>query len=77
MWRVGDQCYFLETYTVVPGVITRISGDFCVIKYGDGRGYVCDHPGCTRQWMRLRQSRHPAGQNHPKKRRSNPYMYDH
>ena len=28
MWRVGDQCYFLETYTVVPGVITRITGDF-------------------------------------------------
>ncbi len=77
MWRVGDQCYFLETYTVVPGVITRITGDFVWSSMAMARGYVCDHPGCTRQRMRLRTVAASRRPKPPEKRRSNPYMYDH
>lgn len=77
MWRVGDQCYFLETYTVVPGVITRISGDFCVVKYGDGKGIRLRS---SRLYKTVDEAEAVAASRRPKppeKRRSNPYMYDH
>ena len=35
-WKVGDICYFITNAREVNlGIITSISYDFCIIKYGD------------------------------------------
>lgn len=80
MWKINDSCYFVEnTCRIVPGVITKVQGDFCVVRYGA-------HSGIRLRTTRLFRTVEEAKEvirkynppQPPKERRiANPYMYDH
>lgn len=79
-WKVNDNCYFVEnTCRIVPGVITKVQGDFCVVKYKE-------HSGIRLRTTRLFRTVEEAKEvirkyNPPQPPRErhicNPYMYDH
>lgn len=70
-WKIGDECYFLSNYEPLKAYITFIQGDFCVIRYGDGKG------------IRLRQTKlynseleaYEAMRKYYKPKRKNQYDY--
>ena len=45
-WKSGDECYIVENNMHIrPAVVIRISGGFCTLRLGNGKG------------MRVRESR--------------------
>lgn len=38
-WKTGDECYIVENNMHIrPAVVIRISGGFCTLRLGNGKG---------------------------------------
>lgn len=68
-WNIGDICYFIENEDHIrSGIITKISGEFCIIKY--------KNTAATRLRMsRLYHSETEAKDHFKVRKLSNPYKY--
>lgn len=72
-WQVGEECWFLQSYCIpVQGVIKAVQGEFCVLKYGAGKGIRL-------RTTRLYKSESEAREAIPNygRRWHNPYDYEH
>lgn len=76
MFKVGDECYFIQTYKPIRGIITRKSGEFLVVKYGEGKGIRLRATKLFKTEEEAVEEAKKRMPPQPQRRHRNPYMYD-